>query len=90
MALLVTEPIFSPVSLEANVTVSFFNRLPLASLTVAVAAEVEVPLARTDAGASATVTVFGPVVPTWTERAVLVCVVEPAWQVKNAQGKLVS
>jgi hypothetical protein len=51
-----TGPIVSPASEDENTTVWFARGLPLASVTVAVAALVEAPLATIDVGDSCTVT----------------------------------
>ena len=59
----VTAPKWSCASLEENVTVSPVMGLPLASVTVAVAIEVDVPLATIEFGESITLTlVAGPAV----------------------------
>jgi hypothetical protein len=54
----VTGPIVSPGSLLKNVTVSPLTGLPFASVTVAVAVDVELPSATIDAGANPTVTLL--------------------------------
>jgi hypothetical protein len=48
----VTVPIVGPLGLAVNVTVSPLTHLPFASVTVAVAVELVVPPARTEAGFS--------------------------------------